>query len=280
MGIVYLAYTTGGRAIAVKVIRSDLAEDREFRTRFAREVAAVRRMHGLFTAQVLDADTDGPTPWMAANYVPGPSLLDAVSICGPLPARSMWLLTAGIAEILQSVEAAGLVHRDLKPSNVLLALDGPRLIDFGIARASDASHLTRTGIRLGAPQFMSPEHALGKPLTFAADVFALGGLIVFAATGRAPFGEGVDAAVLYRVVHRPPDLSGLATELRDLAAKCLNKEPGRRPSLAEILRISAAGSGGTSLKFSGGWLPEPLMNEIRRRMAALPPARSGIETCR
>lgn len=270
MGVVYLAYTPGGRAVAVKLVRPELADDPEFRRRFAREVAAARRVHGLFTAQVLDADTDGQRPWVATSYVPGPSLYEAVTRHGALPAGSMWLLVAGVAEALQAVQAAGLVHRDLKPSNVLLAADGPRLIDFGIARASDATHLTRTGITLGVPQFMAPEHALGRPLTFAADIFALGGLIAFAATGRAPFGDGVDAAVLYRVVHAEPDLTGVPRGLRELAAACLDKDPARRPGLVDILRACRTGSGATSLKMSSTWLPAPHAQEIHRRASALP----------
>lgn len=271
MGRVYLAYTPGGRALAVKVVRPELAEDTEFRRRFRREVAAARRVHGLFTAQVLDADTEGTRSWLATAYVPGPSLGEAIATRGPLPAESMWLLVAGLAEAMQSVQAAGLVHRDLKPSNVLLALDGPRLIDFGIARASDATQLTRTGIRIGSPQFMAPEHVLGKPLTFAADIFALGGLIGYAATGRPPFGDGVDPAVLYRVVHGEPDLTGIPGPLRDLAAACLDKVPERRPDLERIIETCRTRSGMTSLKVTGTWLPAAHTALIRSRVAAVPP---------
>jgi serine/threonine protein kinase len=175
MGRVYLAYTPGGRAVAVKVVRSVLAEDEEFRRRFAREVAAAQRVHGLFTAQVLDADTEASRPWCATSYVPGPSLQEAVTAYGPLPIESVWMLTAGVAEALQSVQAAGLVHRDLKPSNVLLALDGPRVIDFGIARASDATHLTRTGIQVGHPQFMLSKSDSSKALSWAATMWTVPG---------------------------------------------------------------------------------------------------------
>ncbi|MEV5719083.1 serine/threonine-protein kinase [Amycolatopsis mediterranei] len=271
MGRVYLAYTPGGRALAVKVVRPELAEDTEFRRRFQREVAAARRVHGLFTAQVLDADTDGSQPWLATAYVPAPSLAEAIGSHGPLPVESMWLLVAGLAEAMQTVQAAGLVHRDLKPSNVLLAIDGPRLIDFGIARASDATQLTRTGIRIGSPQFMAPEHVLGKPLNFAADIFALGGLIGYAATGRGPFGDGVDAAVLYRVVHEEPELADVPGPLRELATACLDKDPGRRPDLARIIETCRTRSGATSLKVTGTWLPAAHTGLIRRRAAAVPP---------
>ncbi|MFD2421852.1 serine/threonine-protein kinase [Amycolatopsis pigmentata] len=269
MGRVHLAYTPGGRALAVKVIRADLAEDPEFRRRFAREVAAARRVHGMFTAEVLDADTDGPRPWCASAYVPGPSLEDAIAEHGPLPTESIWLLTAGVAEALQNIQSAGLVHRDLKPSNVLLALDGPRVIDFGIARASDASHLTRTGIQIGSPQFMAPEHVQGHDLTFAADVFALGGLVTFAATGHGPFGDGVDPAVLYRVVHEPPSLDRLSDDLRELVETCLHKQPGHRPGLDAIIRTCRERSTATSLKLSGQWLPATHLAGIHDRIAAI-----------
>ncbi|MFL6118616.1 serine/threonine-protein kinase [Actinophytocola sp.] len=267
-GRVYLAYTDAGRAVAVKIVRPELAEDGEFRRRFEREVAAARQVHSLFTAQVLDADVRAARPWLAATYVPGPSLHEAVTRHGPLPVESLWLLVAGIAEALQTVQRAGLVHRDIKPSNVLLAADGPRLIDFGIAHVSDATTITRTGITLGVPQFMAPEHVLGRPLTFAADVFALGSLAAYAATGESPFGSGVDTAVLYRVVHEPPSLGGVPGELRDLVAACLAKEPARRPGLADVIGECRRRSEGTSLRITSGWLPPAHAEEIRRRAAA------------
>jgi serine/threonine protein kinase len=271
MGRIYLAYTPGGRALAVKFVRPELAEDPEFRQRFRQEVAAARRVNGLFTAQVVDADTEGRRPWLATAYIPGPSVQEAVAGCGPLSESSLWLFAAGVAEGLQSVRAAGLVHRDLKPSNVLLAADGPRLIDFGIARSSDATHLTRTGMQVGSPQFMAPEHVLGKDVTFAADVFTLGALIVFAATGHSPFGDGVDVAVLYRVVHEAPDLAGMPPPLRALASACLHKDPARRPGLADVIRTCREQSNMTSLKISSSWLPEAHMAEIAHRAAAMPP---------
>jgi len=269
MGRVYLAFTPGGRAVAVKVIRADLAEDAEFRRRFAQEVAAARRVHGIFTAEVLDADTEGPRPWCASAYVPGPSLQDAIAHHGQLPAESIWLLAAGVTEALQNIQAAGLVHRDLKPSNVLLALDGPRVIDFGIARASDATHLTRTGIQMGSPQFIAPEHLLGHDITPAADVFALGGLIAFAASGQGPFGDGVDPAVLYRVVHEPPSLHHLTDELRELVEACLHKQPEHRPELDAIITTCGERSAATSLKLSSQWLPTAYLADIQRRIATV-----------
>jgi serine/threonine kinase PknH len=273
MGRVYLAYTPGGRAVAVKVIRPELAEDAEFRRRFRQEVDAARQVRGMFTAELVDADPDGDPPWLATAYVPGLSLQDAVTRHGPLPARSVRLLAAGVAEALQSVHAAGIVHRDLKPANVLLAPDGPRVIDFGIARAADATTLTRTGVNVGSPRFMSPEHASRGELTGAADVFALGALMVFAATGHGPFGDGPDAAVMYRVVNEAPDLDGLDPELRELAEACLDKDPARRPGLDEV--IAACGPE----RVTDGWLPEQLDAETRQRTAPAaalftPPARN------
>ncbi|MFL6118615.1 serine/threonine-protein kinase [Actinophytocola sp.] len=265
MGRVYLAYTPGGRAVAVKVVRPELAEDPEFRRRFRQEVDAARRVRGMFTAELVDADPDGEPPWLATAYVPGLSLQDAVTRHGPLPTRSVRLLVAGVAEALQSVHAAGIVHRDLKPANVLLAPDGPRVIDFGIARAVDATTLTRTGVTVGSPRFMSPEHASRGELTAAADVFALGALAVFAATGHSPFGEGPDAAVLYRVVNEPPDLDGLDSALRELAEACLDKDPARRPALDEVIRVCGAE------RATDGWLPAPLDHETRQRTAPAAP---------
>ncbi|WP_457028990.1 protein kinase domain-containing protein [Kitasatospora sp. P5_F3] len=165
MGRVYLAYTPGGRPVALKVVRPELAEDPEFRSRFAQEVASARRIHGLYTAQVVDSGTDAVTPWLATTYVPGPSLHQVIHRHGPLPERTVLLLLAGIAEALQVIHLAGVVHRDLKPGNVLVAADGPRVIDFGIARAADAHPLTGTGLRIGSPGFMAPEQALGLPAT-------------------------------------------------------------------------------------------------------------------
>ena len=209
MGRVYLGLSPGGRAAAVKVIRADLAQDPEFRARFRREIAVARKVSGLFTAPVIDADLDGPVPWLATAYVPGPSLADAVSQHGPLPPRSVLALAAGLAEGLNAIHAAGVVHRDLKPANVLLAEDGPRVIDFGISRAVEASALTHTGLVVGSPGFMSPEQAEGREVGPPSDIFSLGAVLAFAATGEGPFGTGSTPALVYRVVHSLPNLDYL-----------------------------------------------------------------------
>src|SRR6516164_10158950 len=216
MGRVFLGVSPGGRPVAVKAIRAELAADPEFRARFGREVAAARRVSGVFTAQVVDADVDGPVAWMATAYVPGPSLAEAVDTHGPLPEASVLALAAGLAESLNAIHAAGVVHRDLKPSNVLLAEDGPRVIDFGISRAMAATVLTRTAIVLGTPDYMSPEQAQGHAIGPASDVFSLGMVLAYAATGHGPFGEGQVAALLYRVVHQQPDTARLPGPVRPL----------------------------------------------------------------
>jgi serine/threonine protein kinase len=235
MGQVYLAFTRGGRPVALKVVRPDLGDDPDFRRRFRQEVAAARRVHGMYTAQVLDANPDATPPWLVTAYVPGPSLHQAVAGHGPMPPGTVALLMAGVAEALQAIHGAGVVHRDLKPSNVLLAPDGPRVIDFGIAWAAEATSVTRTGIRVGSPQYMAPEQVAGMAVSPAIDVFALGSLAAYAATGLAPFGEGAMEAVMYRVMHEQADLSRCPPPLRDLVQRCLAKEPADRPSLAAIV---------------------------------------------
>ena len=252
MGQVYLGRSAEGRLAAVKVIRPDLAAECGFRARFTREVAAARAVSGLFTALVLDADTDGPVPWLATAYVAGPSLADAVDAHGPLPAASVLTLAAGLAEGLAAVHAAGMVHRDVKPSNVLLAADGPRLIDFGISRAAGASALTQTGMVIGSPGFMSPEQATGGAVGPASDVFSLGAVLAFAATGEGPFGAGSTPALVYRVVHSTPEVTRLPGQIRPLVERCLAKDPAGRPTPAELLAGLGAG------RRHGDWLPEPL----------------------
>jgi tetratricopeptide (TPR) repeat protein len=236
MGRVYLGRSAGGRPVAVKVIRPELAGDGEFRVRFRREVAAARRVNGFYTAVVVDADADGPVPWLATAHVDAPSLAEAVRDGGPLAASELRGLAAGLAEGLAAIHDVGLVHRDLKPSNVLLAADGPRIIDFGIAWSTGAPSLTGAGLVVGSPGFMSPEQARpGGEVGPATDVFSLGALLCYAATGRGPWGAGDVTTLVYRVVHEEPDLAGVPAEIRDLVARCLAKDPALRPAAAEIL---------------------------------------------
>jgi serine/threonine protein kinase len=263
MGRVYLGLSPGGRAVAVKVIRADLAQDAEFRTRFRREVGVARRVSGLFTAPVIDADVESPVPWLATAYVRGPSLADAVGEHGPLPAASVLVLARGLAEGLSAIHAAGVVHRDLKPANVLLAEDGPRLIDFGISRAAEASALTHTGLVVGSPGFMSPEQAEGREVGPPSDVFSLGAALAFAATGQGPFGSGSTPALVYRVVYCAPRLDLVPAEVRPLIDRCLAKDPARRPTADDLLSGAA--------QPAAGWLPEP----VTRALAAAPPPVPG-----
>ena len=251
MGRVYLASTPAGRSVALKVVRPDLGDDQDFRARFRQEIQAARQVHGLYTAQLLDADPAATPPWLVTAYVPGPSLQQAVAGNGPMPEAMVFRLIAGVAEALQAIHAAGVVHRDLKPSNVLLAPDGPRVIDFGIARALEATALTRSGMMVGSPQFMAPEQIRDQPVTPAIDVFALGSLAAYAARGRPPFGEGHSAAVSYRVLHEPPDLDGCPPQLRALIEPCLRKDAAARPAPGQILEfcLAQAGSG------DPGWSP-------------------------
>jgi hypothetical protein len=251
MGRVYLGRSRGGRHVAVKVIRAGLAGQADFRARFAREVAAARTVSGVFTAPVVDADLDAPTPWLATAYVPGPSLSEAVTRHGPLPVRSVLALAAGLAEGLEAIHAAGIVHRDLKPSNVLLAEDGPRVIDFGISRAAQESPLTGAGLIIGSPGFMSPEQAQGHTVGPPSDVFSLGAVLTFAATGQGPFGSGSSAPLLYRVVSTSPALDDVPSALRPLIERCLAKDPQQRPSADQLLSDLTAHP-------VAGWLPTPI----------------------
>jgi predicted Ser/Thr protein kinase len=235
MGQVYLARSPGGRAVAIKVIRPELAVKHGFRARFGREVTAARAVSGFFTAAVVDADPDAQLPWMATAYVDGPSLADLVEDRGPLSVKAVVSLAAGLAEGLQAIHRTGLVHRDLKPSNVLLASDGPRVIDFGISWLGEADRLTDEGIVVGSPGFLSPEQARGREVGPASDVFCLGAVLSYAATGFGPFGDGPTQALLYRVVHEPPDLSLVPPALRRLIGGCLAKEPDHRPTTSDLL---------------------------------------------
>ncbi|MFG3038488.1 serine/threonine-protein kinase [Streptomyces sp. NPDC048330] len=271
MGRVYLGRTAGGRTVAVKVVRLDLADDPEFRARFRQEVAAARRVGGAWTAPVLDADTEGGHPWVATGYVAGPALTDAVQDFGPLPEPVVRTLGVGLAEALAHLHGLGLVHRDVKPSNVLLTLDGPRLIDFGIARALDATTvLTRSGAVFGSPGFMSPEQANGLPAGPASDVFSLGALLAYAATGTMPFGSGVSAPVLlYRVLHEEPDLSELPGPLHSLVHDCLAKDPSARPTPERLRKLLDDDGTAAARLGRGDWLPVALAAAVGRSAVQL-----------
>lgn len=235
MGRVFLGQSPGGRAVAVKVVHPHLAEQAEFRHRFVREVTAARAVSGAFTAPVVAAGPDDDPPWIATVYVPGPTLAEAVNRAGRLPEGSVWPLAAGLAEALQAIHVEGLLHRDLKPSNVMLAADGPRVIDFGIARTMDATMLTTTGAAIGTSGFMAPEQAEGGQVGLASDVFSLGAVLAFAATGAEPFGQGAALAVMHRVVTGEPRLDGARGPVRALITACLAKNPADRPTAAQLL---------------------------------------------
>lgn len=268
MGRVYLGRSAGGRTVAVKVVHPHFALDEQFRARFRREVDAARRIGAQWTAPVLDADPDAPVPWVATGYVAGPPLSAAVTEHGPLPEQAVRTLGAGLAEALAAVHEQGLIHRDVKPSNVLLALDGPRLIDFGIARAIDATaSLTSTGVSVGSPGYMAPEQIRGLDISGAADVFSLGAVLAYAATGAAPFLGDSSAVLLYKVVHEEPELGDLEGGLREVIASCLAKDPARRPTPAELARQLAPG--GAAASVAAGWLPGPLVREVSRSAVAL-----------
>ncbi|MGC0384322.1 serine/threonine-protein kinase [Streptomyces sp. SAI-129] len=269
MGRVYLGRSTGGRTVAVKIVHPHFALDEEFRARFRREVAAARRVGGAWTAPVLDADPEARVPWVATAYAAGPSLTAAVADGGPLPTHSVRTLGAGLGEALAAVHELGLVHRDVKPSNILLTLDGPLLIDFGIARATEGTaSLTSTGVSIGSPGYMSPEQILGKGVTGAADVFSLGAVLAYAATGLPPFPGDSSAALLYKVVHEEPSIDGLDDgELRELVASCLAKDPAARPAPAEVARRLAPE--GAAPLVAGGWLPGPLVERVSRSAVQL-----------
>ncbi|MET7913862.1 serine/threonine-protein kinase [Streptomyces avermitilis] len=273
MGRVYLGWSRGGRPVAVKVVRQELAEDREFKRRFAREVTAARRVNGVFTAGVVNADPDGSPAWLATVYVPGVSLSDAVAAHGRWPQASVLALGAGLAEALEAIHAAAVVHRDLKPSNILLAADGPRVIDFGISVAGEASALTQTGKMIGTPGFMSPEQLTGKPVGPSSDVFSMGAVLAFAASGAGPFGSGSAHALNFRAVYEKPNLRDLPPKVRVVVARCLAKDPGRRPSVAELLNqlAEAIGDGRpiTAVLTETRWLPVPVAANVRSHTAAL-----------
>jgi serine/threonine protein kinase len=269
MGLVYLGRGAQGRMAAVKVIHAQLAHDQEFRRRFRAEVRSAQRVDGAWTAPVLDFDTESSTPWLATGYVSGLTLHEAVTgHGGRLPEESVWSLAAGLVGALQNIHSSGLVHRDLKPSNVMLTLDGPRVIDFGVARAADASVATRTGAVIGSPGYMSPEQVRGRHVTAVSDVFSLGSVLAFSATGRHPFGDSDSGsyALMMRVVEDDPDLEELPETLAGFVRRCMAKDPGQRPPLREIAEMVAAATAGEP---QSTWLPPALTAEIGRRSARL-----------
>jgi serine/threonine protein kinase len=236
MGQVFLGVSPGGRPVAVKVVRAELAADPEFQHRFAREVDAARRVGGFYTAPVVDADPYDDQPWMVTAYIAGPSLRAVVTDDGPLDPDEVIRLGAALTEGLAAIHGSGLVHRDLKPANIIMADDGPRIIDFGIAQSAGATSLTTPGAVIGTYSYMSPEQVRADRVTPESDVFALGCVLAYAATGRAPFEASTGAAIMYRVVHEQPGLGDLpAGLLRDTLAACLAKDPGQRPLLADLL---------------------------------------------
>ncbi|MGP3972069.1 serine/threonine-protein kinase [Streptomyces sp. 6N223] len=275
MGTVYLARSDRGRTVAVKTIIGELAQQPDFRARFAAEITAAQRVGGQWTAPVLDADTQATTPWYATGYIAGPSLHQVVDHDhGPLPERSVLLLAGGLVQALKAIHGAGLVHRDLKPSNVLVTIDGPRVIDFGIARAMETmpgEGLTRTGATVGSPGFMSPEQVRGQHLTPASDVFCLGSVLAFAATGRTPFGS-LDSGMhilMFRIAEETPDLTGIPDGLYQLIAACLAKEPEQRPGIDQLLSYYPAPSGGAAESDGEPWLPGAVVAQLGREAVSL-----------
>jgi hypothetical protein len=243
MGQVFLATSLAGRMVAVKVIHPALGGDPDFIRRFRREVDAAQRVCGMYTAPVVAAGIDDVPPWLATAFVSGPSLDQVIIMYRPLPVPALWRLGAGLAEALRAIHVAGLIHRDLKPGNVLLASDGPRVIDFGIARAITDTRLTATGSVVGTPSFMSPEQVEDQPISPASDIFSLGSVLAFAASGASPFSAGPDrpfASVMYRIVHGEPDLARVAGDVRELIAACLAKDPAARPDPGQVATYCAA----------------------------------------
>ncbi|MBX7549735.1 serine/threonine-protein kinase [Streptomyces sp. NPDC004232] len=276
MGLVYLARSASGRRVAIKTVRTELAEDQLFRVRFTREVEAARAVSGFYTAAVVDADPRAAVPWLATAYVPAPSLEEIVNDCGPLPAQAVRWLAAGVAEALQSIHGAGLVHRDLKPSNVLVVEDGPRVIDFGIASGVSNTRLTMTNVAVGTPAYMSPEQAKdSRSVTGASDVFSLGSMLVFAATGHPPFHGANPVETVFMLLREGPDLTGLPDELRPLIEVCMQMEATGRPSPADLqaqLAPHLFGSGSDDSGTASAWLPEKAVALIESRRGGGRPA--------
>ncbi|MGQ4489998.1 protein kinase [Streptomyces sp. SAS_281] len=277
MGRVFLGRSPSGRTVAVKVVHERLARQRDFRRRFAQEVASIRAVSGAFTAPLVGAGPDDDLPWLATVYVPGPSLAEAVAEAGPFPLESLWPLAAGLAEGLQDIHAARVVHRDLKPANVLLTTDGPRVIDFGIARALDYAPLTPDSVVIGTPGFMSPEQIGAGILGPSSDVFTLGLVLAFAATGQSPFGSGPPLAMMHRIVHDTADLEGVPEPLCDLVTACLAKEPSERPTPPEVLRaVTASWSPPEQWPSSTPW-PTPVARLLPRHSLVRPGPKSAVE---
>ncbi|MFJ6659611.1 protein kinase [Streptomyces sp. NPDC091377] len=275
MGQVYLARSDRGRTVAVKLVREELAAQEEFRARFRQEVQAARRVGGHWTAPVLDADTEAAVPWLATGYVAGPSLQQIVGRDhGALPERSVRILAAGLTHALKDIHAAGMVHRDLKPSNILVTIDGPRVIDFGIARALETvtdGGLTRTGALVGSPGFMAPEQVRGDGITPACDVFCLGSVLAYAATGTLPFG-GADSgvhALMFRIAQEEPDLERVPEGIADLVRACLRKDPAARPTLDHILHRTGAENTVADGRALDPWLPGALVAQLGRHAVRL-----------
>lgn len=263
MGRVFLGLSPAGRAVAVKVVHPELAEKPEFVQRFRREVRAAEAVSGAYTAPVVAAGTENGMPWLATLFVAGPSLADVISQVGPLPETALWRLLGGLVEALEAVHAKGLVHRDLKPANILLAFDGPRVIDFGISRALDSTRITARRAAIGTPGYMSPEQLNGFPVGPPGDVFALGSVMAFAGTGANAFGGGDEVAIAYRVVHAEPDLTGMPASLRDLVTKCLAKVAADRPPLTWLLDAATAWPGSFPGSALASFWPDPPAGIIR-----------------
>lgn len=259
MGQVFFGRSAGGRPVAIKRIHPHMAADASFRQRFAREVNAARQVSGAFTAPVIDAGPDDEVPWLVTSYVPSLPLDEAVQAHGPLPEATVRVLAAGLAEALVEIHRVGLIHRDLKPGNVLLAEDGPRVIDFGIARATDGTAATQSVI--GTPGFMSPEQVQGESMTPTSDLFAYGAVLAFAASGSGPFGEGNMPTMVMRIISHEPDLSAVPESLRHLVAACLVKDPNSRPGPGEILDYLGDVHAGSS------WLPPAVMMGVQEQVA-------------
>ncbi|MFD7188637.1 PQQ-binding-like beta-propeller repeat protein [Streptomyces sp. NPDC059914] len=276
MGLVYLARSASGRRVAIKTVRTELAEDQLFRVRFTREVEAARAVSGFYTAAVVDADPRAAVPWLATAYVPAPSLEEIVTECGPMPAQAVRWLAAGIAEALQSIHGAGLVHRDMKPSNVLVVEDGPRVIDFGIASGVSNTRLTMTNVAVGTPAYMSPEQARdSRSVTGASDIFSLGSTLAFAATGHAPYHGGNPVETVFMLLREGPDLTGLPEELRPLIESCMQMDAGLRPTPADLqaqLAPHLFAAGGDDSGTASAWLPGSATAMIEQRRGGRKPA--------